>query len=241
MPDHASPAVVRSRREYRQSGRLDNFVDAAFAFAVTLLVISGATMPRSVDGLVEALRDVPAFAACFAQLAFFWHGHVRWRETFSLTDRVGLLLSLLLVFFALIFVFPLHLVFSGLFNNFSAGFLSPQAVSLADPANSLQGLKILFACYGLSYACMGGTVWLLFCHGTRVASGFSVDELVELHVNADAWAFTSLVGIFSMLVALLAPAPAWVALAGLSYGLLSLTGVVANRARRRARARLDGE
>lgn len=234
MPDATSPARVQSRREYRQSGRLDNFVDAAFAFAITMLVISGANMPRSVGALVDALRDVPAFAACFAQLAFFWHGHVRWRETFSLTDRSGLLLSLLLVFFALIFVFPLHLVFSGLFNNFSGGFLSSDAVAFTHPAGDLYNLKTLFACYGLSYACMGGTIWMLFRHGARSATHLPVAETVELHVSAATWAFTAWVGIFSMLVALTAPTSVWVAFAGMSYGLLSLTGVVAHRARRRA-------
>lgn len=234
MSGATQPARIRSRKAYRQSGRLDNFVDAAFAFAITLLVISGANMPRSVEALVQALRDVPAFAACFAQLAFFWHGHVRWRETFQRTDRTGLLLSLLLVFFALIFVFPLHLVFSGLFHNLSGGFLSAREVSFDAGPDTLFQLKTLFACYGLSYACMGGTVCALFVHGARSAAHLPPGEAVELHVSAATWAFTALVGIFSMLVALLAPAPVWVAVAGVSYGLLSFTGVVASRARRRA-------
>lgn len=240
MQDYESPARARSRQEYRQSGRLDNFVDAAFAFAITLLVISGANMPRNVDALVEALRGVPAFAACFAQLAFFWHGHVRWRETFGLTDRKGLLLSLLLVFFALIFVFPLHLVFSGLFNNLSGGFLSSDAASFGDGAGGLHQLKTLFVCYGLSYACMGGTVWMLFRHGARSASHLPDTTVVELHVSAATWAFAALVGIFSMLVALFAPAAMWVAVAGVSYALLSLTGMVASRTRRRTEMRLAG-
>src|SRR5699024_6336394 len=149
---------VTTRREYRQSGRLDNFVDAVFAFAITLLVISGANRLHSVEDLTVALRNVPAFAICFAQLGFFWHGHVCWRETFRLTDMRGLLLSLLLVFFALIFVFPLHLVFGGLANAFSGGYLSPDVVFVRPHAGALYNMKVLFVCYGLSYVCMGG--WL---------------------------------------------------------------------------------
>lgn len=110
MPE-ANVSTYREARSQRAEGaRLDNFVDGAFAFAVTLLLISGATLPRDVAALEYALRGVPAFAACFAQLAWFWHAHVRWRDNVRLTDRSSLLLSLLLVFFALIFVFPLHLV-----------------------------------------------------------------------------------------------------------------------------------
>jgi hypothetical protein len=36
---------ITARHERSQSERLDNFVDGAFAFAITLLVISGASLP----------------------------------------------------------------------------------------------------------------------------------------------------------------------------------------------------
>ena len=39
--------------------RLDQFVDAAFGFAVTLLVISGA-QPENLKDLQAALRNIPA-------------------------------------------------------------------------------------------------------------------------------------------------------------------------------------
>ena len=58
--------------------RLEAFVDAAFAFAVTLLVISAERIPDSVRSLVLALKQIPAFAAGFALLALFWYAHVRW-------------------------------------------------------------------------------------------------------------------------------------------------------------------
>ena len=53
------------------------------------------------------LGGVPAFAVCFFQIAFFWHGHVRWRKRCHSADSTGRWLSLLLVFFAMIFVYPL--------------------------------------------------------------------------------------------------------------------------------------
>ncbi len=235
MSDDSPRPALAARHRQRQSGRLDNFVDGAFAFAITLLVISGADLPRSVDALVHALRGVPAFAVCFVQLALFWHGHVRWREIVGGTDGTGLRLSLLLVFFALIFVFPLHLVYASLFNGMTGGALSPDfrtAGSLVD----LAGMKTLFVCYGLSYACMGGTLWALFRHGARSARQVPGAEVVSLRVHAAVWAFATVVGIVSMVVALCAVNGIWIALAGFTYALLALTGVVAGRARRRAQA-----
>ena len=42
-------------------GRLDNFTDAAFAFAVTLLIIGGGSIIGDSDALLTALGDLPAF------------------------------------------------------------------------------------------------------------------------------------------------------------------------------------
>ena len=43
-----------------QMTRLETFTDAAFAFAVTLLVISVDDVPRSYDAFIVALQGVPA-------------------------------------------------------------------------------------------------------------------------------------------------------------------------------------
>ena len=52
---------VRQRGE--QVTRLETFVDAAFAFAMTLLVVSFEAMPDSFAELYDALRRLPAFLA----------------------------------------------------------------------------------------------------------------------------------------------------------------------------------
>lgn len=221
-----------------ESARLDNFVDGAFAFAITLLIISGGSLPRDVAALEHALRGVPAFAACFAQLALFWHGHVRWRDTVRLTDGTSLRLSLLLVFFALIFVFPLHLVFAGLFNGASGGALSPDFTN--SPGNPLRDTEALFVCYGLSFACMAGTTAALYRHGVRSGIPASRDEGTSLRVSVAVWTYMAAVGVLSMLLALTLPVrTGWImGLPGLAYFLLAFTGTVAHHYRKRLEARL---
>lgn len=44
----------------QDSQRLDAFTHAAFAFAVSLLVIGGARAPEDVETLLIALGDIPA-------------------------------------------------------------------------------------------------------------------------------------------------------------------------------------
>jgi len=230
MPESGVPAATETRSERTESARLDNFVDGAFA--ITLLVISGASLPRNVAALEHALRGIPAFAACFGQLAIFWHGHVRWRDSVHLADRASLLLSLLLVFFALIFVFPLHLVYASFFSAMTHGWLSPDfALASAD----LPALAALFTCYGLSYACMAGTLALLFRHGARNGNPARAG-LISVHVSMTSWAYYAEIGLLSALIALLALATGieWlIAVAGFSYALLGFTGGIANRYRAR--------
>ena len=92
------------RQRGQQVTRLETFVDAAFAFSLTLLVIVFDDLPDSVAELRAALRQVPAFAFCFAMLAMFWAAHNRWSRRFGLEDARSALLSLGMVFVVMIII-----------------------------------------------------------------------------------------------------------------------------------------
>ncbi|HJP99265.1 MAG TPA: TMEM175 family protein [Rhodanobacteraceae bacterium] len=233
MPDANVATYPEARSDRAESARLDNFVDGAFAFAITLLLISGANLPRDVAALEHALRGVPAFAACFAQLAWFWHAHVRWRDNVRLTDRSSLLLSLLLVFFALIFVFPLHLVYAGMFNGASGGILSPDVTTFA---RHNEGIAALFVCYGLSYACMAGTLAALYRHGARTATWMAGRAALTVRLWSVIWTYVAAVGLLSALLALVVPRPWNSGIPGWAYFLLAFIGLISSRYRKRLRA-----
>ena len=50
--------------------RLETFIDAAFAFAITMLVIAGSQVPDDVDALLGAFKNVPTFICSIAVLGF---------------------------------------------------------------------------------------------------------------------------------------------------------------------------
>ena len=54
-----------------QISRLEEFSDAVFGFALTLLVITS-SVPRSYEDLMALVRGIPAFACCFALLGWVW-------------------------------------------------------------------------------------------------------------------------------------------------------------------------
>ena len=221
---------LTEQREGIEAGRLDMFVDGAFAFILTLLLIGGESIPDTTDKLLHALGGVPAFAVCFFQIAFFWHGHVRWRKRCHSADASGRWLSLLLVFFAMIFVYPLHMVFSGAFAWLSGGYL-PSNFTMHGPAD----MRTLFLCYGLAYTCMAGTLTLLFRDAAKVATRRGLDDLGARR-EMQMWSVPTIIGLVSALVALLLPlsVPGWMwAIPGLVYSFLFLIGTVADRFDRR--------
>ena len=130
----------------REVTRIEAFVDAAFAFAVTLLVISFNALPDSVGALVEALKGVPAFAASFSLLAMLWWQHADWSRRYGLDDGRSVLLSLLLVFLVLVYVFPLRIIFTAFFGWVTNGWL-PLGVTI----RGARDLQLLFLSYAIAW------------------------------------------------------------------------------------------
>ena len=90
--------------------RIETFVDAAFAFAFTMLVISIDEIPRSPAELIELSKDIPAFVLSAMSIGSVWLAHSSWSRIFGLQDRTTIILSLALVMLVLIFVYPIKLM-----------------------------------------------------------------------------------------------------------------------------------
>ena len=217
-------------------------MDAAFAFTVTLLVISLDAIPDSIQSLVEAMKGVPAFAASFAQIALFWYAHATWSKRYGLDDRAGVLLSLLLVFLVLVYVYPLRLLLGTFFGWITGGWLP---MPLSDVAGAPQ-IAFVFVFYGLAFAsmsaCMGGLYLLAWRRRRQLA--LDADRAADAMGEVAAYGYFCAVGMLSALVAIGLPEDAvpWqVAIPGTLYFLLSLTGLVHVLGRRRARRRVEAE
>jgi len=213
--------------------RLEAFVDAAFAFAVTLLVISVERIPDSMDGLLQALKNVPAFAASFAMVAMFWYAHVRWSRRYRLGTVPATLLSLLLVFLVLIYVYPLRLLLGTFFGWITGGWLP---MPLSD-ANGPRPLAFMFVFYGLAFASMSACIGGLYVLAWRARRRLGLDGEAASNAAGEvaSHAYFVLVSLVSVLIALLLgeQSRSWqVALPGCVYFLLSFAGLVHVRGQR---------
>lgn len=188
------------------TNRLDSFTDAAFAFAVSLLVIGGARAPEDFAALLLSLGDIPAFAFGFAIMAMFWLGHVRWRALRGDGDSLAILLTLLLIFLTLVYVQPLRamaaatgLWFTGQGRLFGGD------------------LPGLFAVYGSGFVAMSLTMAALFAEALR--HDLPGERRAIARGERSIWLILAATGAASILVSL----TRFGALAAMVYATLPLT------------------
>ena len=216
--------------------RLETFADAAFAFAVTLLVISVDDVPSSYREFQTALQSVPAFFACFAQLVMFWIGHRRWSRCYGLDDSVSLWLTMLLIAGVLVLVYPLRVVFSLGMGALSGGWLP-----IAFPMRP-EDTASTFVFYGLAFASLSGVILALYIRAWRLREALRLNavERVDTRTSMNFWTILCATGLTSSLIALSVP-PAMVGLAGWFYFWLffGLGGFLWRTGRRRRQALLN--
>src|SRR5207249_9928348 len=94
--------------------RLETFTDAAFAFAITMLVIAAQQIPDYIKTLLGAFKIVPVFIASIIVLGIFWRGHWLWSRRYGLEDGVSIFISWAMIVTILIYIYPLKAIFSSM-------------------------------------------------------------------------------------------------------------------------------
>jgi uncharacterized membrane protein len=198
--------------------RLETFVDATFAFAITMLVIAGQQVPDQVDVLLNAFKNVPAFAASVASLAIFWRGHWLWSRRYGLEDGVSIFISWALIFTMLIYVYPLKIIFSGMFYA-----LTSHRAGQAMTVQSLAQGRGLFAAYALGFIALAFEIVLLNLRAWRLRRALRLNavERALTKMECIGWCIPIGVGTLSLVFALTLP-PHQIRWAGWCYFLMAL-------------------
>jgi len=212
-----------------ESQRLDAFVDAAFAFAVSLLIIGGTEPLRSFTDLATALARIPAFVFGFALIALFWTAHRTWSTLTPVRTGWTTFLSLAVVFAVLVFVFPLRLLAETATHYVSGGMLPGGRLM-----SGLADLRWTYVIYGVAFAVLSGLNAGLFAQAAKALRGGDVTMHRKGVQWATTWTISAATGLISALIAatsLLKVAP-W--LPGVAYNLIPIGVIVVTRRNRRA-------
>jgi uncharacterized membrane protein len=193
--------------------RLDTFVDAAYAFVLTLLVISFDDIPSDYAEMLESIKRIPGFFASFVVLMLFWLSHRKWSRRFGLENNATLLISLAMIFMVLVYVYPLRMVFESMFKSLSGGFFS-STFTVA----SHDELRGVFIYYSIGFAIMAALSAILLWTTLRSAGSLSLNtaERSVTRVEAGVWLTCMLLGLLSVGIALSA-SNTYITLAGFIY------------------------
>jgi uncharacterized membrane protein len=214
--------LKRDKSGFRLRGtemsRIETFTDAAFAFALTLLVVS-LSPPSTFDKLIEALTAVPAFLLSATMLMMFWWGHHEWSRRYGLDDSRTLVLSCALVFTVLVYVYPLRFMFALMVTWF--GRLGGVPLNGGATIRDVGDVNRLFALYGVGFTAMSAAILLLYVHAWSRRDDLELDDNERFITRSTigAWGILASAGILSTITSLLIPAH-WPGAAGWIYALL---------------------
>ncbi len=211
--------------------RLETFVDAAFAFAVTLLIVGGGDIPKSYGEFVLTIQQLPASALCFANIAFFWNAHYSWSRRYGLEDTRSTFLSLILIFVVLVFVYPLKAIYSGAFL-FLPG-IDQESTFVYSSIGDFGAMLVIF---GLAFSSLSSIIVLLNWHALSVAEaiGLSPTERFDTVTTIQLWLTNALIPLASAMIALLVDGM-WLVSAAFFYIVFGVVMPIVSSRRRRQR------
>ncbi|MGI9087479.1 MAG: TMEM175 family protein [Chthoniobacterales bacterium] len=196
----------------REVTRLEGFSDAVFGFALTLLVVS-LDVPRTFNDLMESMRGFPSFAVCFLLLALIWNSHNNYCRRYGLDDTTTRVLTCVLLFLVLFYVYPLKFLFNVSVSGLIFG-VSPTALNL-----TRDQISLLLVIYGLGFAAVYLAIFFLYLHAWRLRELLELDELERADTRYQLRKMLMFVAI-GLIAAALSSSRRTLGLSGLPYLLI---------------------
>ncbi|MFC1696631.1 TMEM175 family protein [Pseudomonadota bacterium] len=196
--------------------RIEVFVDAAFAFAVTMLVISFDAIPTSFPEIVLAIKGIPAFIVAVVQLVWIWYTHNKWSRRYGLDTALTVVLSTALLIVVLIYVYPMRIMAQGMFSWFTSGYLSTSfSIDTTDE------LAAMFIFLGIGFVSMCLVFVLMYRYAGSLKKALLLNdfESYETKTLEYMWLGAAGIGVLCIVLALLLPRPL-VPFSGFAFALL---------------------
>ncbi len=182
--------------------RLETFIDAAFAFAITMLVIAAQQIPDDIETLLAAFKNVPAFVASIVVLGIFWRGHWLWSRRYGLEDGISIFISWAMIVTILIYIYPLKAIFGAMWFLLSGG----RVGHMLGPHSETEE-RALFAVFALGFIAIALEMVLLNLHAWKLREPLRLDarERAMAFREVTGWTIPVTVGILSLILALSLP------------------------------------
>jgi hypothetical protein len=182
--------------------RLETFIDAAFAFAISMLVIAPQQIPDNIDALLSAFRNVPAFVTSIIVLGIFWRGHWLWSRRYGLEDGISIFISWAMLVTILIYIYPLKAIFGSMWFLLSDGRVGHKLGLQVDWQE-----RALFALFAIGFIAIALEILLLNLRAWQLRDPLRLNarERLITRYEVTGWSMPVGVGLLSLLLALTLP------------------------------------
>src|ERR1700730_14292066 len=199
----ALPRLRGFRLRGMEMTRLETFIDAAFAFAISMLVIAANQVPDNIEALLGAFKNVPAFVASIVVLGICWRGHWTWSRRYGLEDGPSIFISWAMLATILIYIYPLKAIFGSMWFLLSDGRVG-QPLGLRTDTEA----RALFAIFAIGFTAIALEIVLLNLRAWRLREPLRLDgrEKLITRLEIAGWFLPVTFGIISLVLALTLPA-----------------------------------
>lgn len=152
-----------------ETSRIEGFSDAAFGFAITLLVVS-LEVPRTAAELFQALRGFVGFAFTFGVLFSLWKAQFTFFRRYGLEDETTINLTGVFLFLVMFSVYPLKFLLGSVVDTL----LNRGATSFFEAKEDAAWLMFL---YGIGFAAIFATLAALYAHAYSLREKLALSEI----------------------------------------------------------------
>jgi uncharacterized membrane protein len=224
----------------QEPGRLENFSDAVFALAITLLLIS-TSPPTSFEQIKLFAWEIIPFGLCISLIVLIWHQHFIFFFRYGLRNPKVIVLNSVFLVIVLFYVYPLKYLTKSIL--IPIGLLFEQEVLLRQlqPMYAGSNMADLMIIYGMGAALVFLLLTLLYRYALNCADSLGLNE-VERFDTRNSMITNILMGVIpliSVIVAIIFRHSVWGgALAGITYFLYPLVMNIFSRVQNKKREEL---
>jgi uncharacterized membrane protein len=178
---------IGMNKEFRyrgeEPGRLENFSDAVFALAITLLLIS-TSPPNNFEQIKRFTFDLIPFSLCIIIIISIWHEHYIFFLRYGLRNGKVIVLNSLFLVIVLFYVYPLK--FLTKLVLYPIAYLVGQESIMQELAGMIRGEDIadLMIIYGMGGAGIFFVLMLMYRYAYRNAEQLELNEIEAFDTKA---------------------------------------------------------
>ncbi|NOT75277.1 MAG: DUF1211 domain-containing protein [Cyclobacteriaceae bacterium] len=168
-----------------EPGRLENFSDAIFALAITLLLIS-TSPPTNFEQIKRFTFDLIPFLLCIALIVSIWHEHFTFFYRYGLRNGRIIFLNTLFLIIVLFYVYPLKFLSKLILIPISILIGNEKLKSEFDGIMKSEDIGDLMIIYGIGAASISLVLMMMYRYALKKSDELELNEIERFDTKVSA-------------------------------------------------------